>query len=151
MVMQGSKADLLQHCIAVASSRVQALDDELAYLRDAAGAEGRSTAGDKHETGRAMVHLEQEKLTRQRAEAKALLAELERTVAIGTARIGIGSLVVTQCGTFLIAAGLGKVEWSGGEVFVLSPKAPVAAALMGHAVGETVSANGTVFRVEEVT
>jgi len=144
------KADLLQHCISVAQGRLQALENELAYLRDAAGAEGKSTAGDKHETGRAMVHLEQEKLLRQQAEAQALVAELERIKVQVTAHIAIGSLVHTDRGTFLIAAGLGKVEWKGRPVFVLSPKAPVAAALMGRTVGDSVTANGAVFRILSV-
>lgn len=148
--MQGTKAHLVQHCIAVAQGRVQALENELADLRQAAGAEGKSTAGDKHETGRAMLHLEQEKLLKQRAEAQSLVAELERVRMPDTARIGTGSLIGTDRGTFLIAAGLGKVEWEGRPVFVLSPKAPVATALMGHKVGDSVTANGAVFSILSV-
>ena len=145
------KSKLLAHCIELASSKVEALEQELSATRESATSESKSTAGDKHETGRAMMHLEQEKLHKQLAEAQAIVAELERidASAIHT-QIGLGTLVKTDKTTFLLAAGLGKVDFEGTTYFVVSTKAPIAAQFLGKSAGDKVNMNGTVYDIQSV-
>ena len=145
------KSKLLAHCIELANSKVAALEHELHATRESATSESKSTAGDKHETGRAMMHLEQEKLHKQLAEAQAIVAELERidSVAVHT-QIGLGSLVQTNKTTFLLAAGLGKVEFEGTTYFVVSTKAPIAAQFLGKSARDKVNMNGTVYDIQSV-
>ena len=145
------KSKLLAHCIELANSKVEALEQELSATRESATSESKSTAGDKHETGRAMMHLEQEKLHKQLAEAQAIVAELERidASAIHT-QIGLGTLVKTDKTTFLLAAGLGKVDFEGTTYFVVSTKAPIAAQFLGKSAGDKVNMNGTVYDIQSV-
>ncbi len=145
------KKQLLAHCTGIAKSKVEALEGELKATREATTSESKSTAGDKHETGRAMMHLEQEKLHKQLAEAKTIVAELERIDAeVVHTQIGLGSLVKTDKTTFLLAAGLGKVDFEGTSYFVVSTKAPIAAQFLGKTAGEKVSMNGTMYAILSV-
>jgi len=145
------KSALFDHCTRLAQEKVNALEAELTSTQESTTSEGKSTAGDKHETGRAMMHLEQEKLHRQLAEAQALVAELERIDAkVKHTKVGLGSLIITDKGMFFIAAGLGKVEFEGAPYFVVSAKAPISAQLIGKAVGEKVGMNGVVYEVRAV-
>jgi transcription elongation GreA/GreB family factor len=145
------KLALHNHCTELANSKVDALEQELNATREATTTESKSSAGDKHETGRAMMHLEQEKLHKQLAEAQTIVAELERIdgKAVHT-QIGLGTLVKTDKATFLLAAGLGKVDFEGITYFVVSTKAPIAAQFLGKSAGEKVNMNGTVYDIQLV-
>jgi transcription elongation GreA/GreB family factor len=142
------KAELLNHCLSLAGGKVEALERELQSMKIAIQSESKSTAGDKHETGRAMIHLEQEKLHQQLAEAKLVLAELQQIDSeLSNEKVGLGSLVKTNKGTFYLAASLGKVELDGVDYFVVSAKAPIAKQFLGKQAGETANMNGMVYDI----
>lgn len=102
----------------------------------AANAEEKSSAGDKYETSRAMRHLEKDMYSRQ------LLAnqlELEALLNVDCDklydRITIGSIVFCKDIAFFIAAGLGKINFEGMEVYLVSPVAPMAKLMFNKKVG----------------
>ena len=142
------KKQLLAHCTGIAKSKVEALENELNSTREATTSESKSSAGDKHETGRAMMHLEQEKLHKQLAEAQSVVAELERIdpFVIHT-QVCLGSLINTNKGMFFLAAGLGKVEMEETSYFVVSTKAPIASQFLGKGVGDKANMNGTMYDI----
>ena len=145
------KPYLIIHCVEIAKSKVLALKTELNSIREATTSESKSTAGDKHETGRAMIHLEQEKLHKQLAEAQAVVAELERIDgSVSQTKIGLGSLIKTNKGAFFLAAGLGKIELNGQTYFVVSTKAPIAAQFLGRSVGDKANMNGMMYDIQSV-
>jgi transcription elongation GreA/GreB family factor len=145
------KLRLLNHCIQAAMSKVQSLEAELASMSDAVQTESKSTAGDKHETGRAMIHLEQEKLQKQLAEAKSVLAELEQIKPERTFEtVHKGALVQTNRTTFYIAVGLGKMNQNGTDVFVVSSQSPIAKQMLGKRLGETFNLNGTEYAITSI-
>jgi hypothetical protein len=142
------KSGLLQHCHMLAREKVRLLEVEIASTQESTISEGKSTAGDKHETGRAMMHLEQEKLQRQLAEAQQVAAELERMDAsVHHSKAGLGALITTDKGIFVLATGLGKVEFEGKVYLVISVKAPISIQFLGKTVGDEVRMNGLVYRV----
>ena len=109
----------------------------------AANEETKSSAGDKYETGRAMMHLEQEKLASQRAATQHLKKMLDQIDPNRTVSpVGLGSLVQTNRGWFFVAVGIGQVEVEGESCFVISPAAPLGKALWGRQPGEIVLVNG---------
>jgi len=119
----------------------KAFDD----LNSAVSNDSKSTAGDKHETGRAMVHLEQEKLSNQLEQVK----QLEETIAQINLNekhtsIQFGSLVETNKGVFFFSVGLGKITVKKETVFCLSITTPLGKALLGKKVGEKVTFNGEI-------
>ncbi|MFC2175565.1 hypothetical protein ACFLR1_01175 [Bacteroidota bacterium] len=145
------KSEFLSHCILLARQKAQSLEKELASTREATSSESKSTAGDKHETGRAMMHLEQEKLHMQLAEAQNVSAELERiNPSVAQDKISLGSLIETDKGKFFLAAGLGKVVFKETAFFVVSPKAPISAQFIGKKAGHTASMNGMLYKILSV-
>lgn len=101
--------------------------------------EGKSSSGDKHETGRAMVHLELEQLGKQRQEIQKQRAEVLRLVPVEGReydRVEGGALVTTSVGLYYMITGWGKVVIQGKEVMIIGINSPVGKALLGKRVGE---------------
>lgn len=101
--------------------------------------EGKSSSGDKHETGRAMVHLELEQLGKQRQEIQKQRAEVLRLVPVEGReyeRVEGGALVTTSVGLYYMITGWGKVIFQGKEVLIIGIPSPVGKALLGKRVGE---------------
>src|SRR5688572_22056225 len=111
---------LLQRCSLVMEEKIRDARLHLAGITESVNDETKSTAGDKHETGRAMAQIEQEKAARQLAEAEKLSAALARIRSDETTSIGTGSIVVTSSGIFFISVPLGAITVSGQSFFAIS-------------------------------
>jgi hypothetical protein len=124
-------------------SRITDLQFALNDAMEATSDDSKSTAGDKHETSRAMAHLEQEKLGNQYSEAIKLLEVLRRIdPSINTNTIRIGSLVETSMGWFYLSVGLGQIVIDGKTVFCLTPLAPFGQLLLGKKTGDQLEWQG---------
>jgi transcription elongation GreA/GreB family factor len=107
--------------------------------------EGKSSAGDKHETAAAQVHLELEKMGRQMQEHNRKCEELERfkpSKLDSINQVRSGSLVETSEGWFYVITSLGKLTTEAGECYVVSASSPIGAALLGKQAGEVFQWNG---------
>ena len=101
--------------------------------------DSKSSAGDKHETGRAMMQQAQEQLGKQLQEAEMKRASLTRIQTLPTTEtIGEGSLVITNENTLLLAAPMGKIHFEEKDIFVISMQSPLAQALKGKKSGDTI-------------
>lgn len=145
------KAALVDHCLAVLMKRAASADKQLQDLKEDLQGESKSSAGDKHETGRAMVQLEMEKLADQRKDLQLKLDQWSKIdFSKEVNRIETGSLVVTDSGSFLIAIALGSIEFDNNAVVVLSPQSPLGIKLMGKMSGDQAEVNGRVFTISAV-
>ncbi len=145
------KQVLYEHCQALIQQKISTVEAGLREAQAAAHGETKSSAGDKYETGRAMMHLEQEKLASQRANWLQQQQALSQIDPQQTSQvITRGSLVQTDQGCFFIAVGLGQVTADRQTYFVVSPVAPVGQALLQRAVGDTVSINGRSLNILQV-
>jgi transcription elongation GreA/GreB family factor len=118
-------------------------------VTDSANNETKSSAGDKHETARAMMQLEQEKLSKQIADLAEQKKEFDKIdFTKSSSQIGQGSLVETDKGFFLIASSIGKITVDDKTVFVISNKSPLALAFIGKKQKETISFNGVEYLIE---
>jgi transcription elongation GreA/GreB family factor len=101
--------------------------------------EGKSSAGDKHETATAQVHLELEKMGKQMQEHNRRSEEVERfhpsKISVNQ-EIHAGSLVETNAGSFYIITSLGKLTLETGDCYIISAASPISQALLGKKVGE---------------
>ncbi len=105
--------------------------------------ETKSSAGDKHETGRAMIQLEMEKASQQLlvvTEMKDILKKLsiEKTSEIGK----LGSLIKTTKGTYFLAVSIGKITVENEDYFAVSAQSPIGQQLLGSKVKNIVTFNG---------
>lgn len=145
------KTLLLAHCQQYIAQRLATITEAQAAIRQALDEETKSTAGDKHETGRAMMQLEQEKLAAQLAEVQQLQQVLDRIqleeLPMG---IGEGSLVLTSQGNYFIAISAGKMELEGQLYYLVSLASPIGVVLAGRRAGDAVSFRGQNIIINEV-
>jgi len=124
--MSSFKHSILSACKQVIHYKITLLSDALSELSESANVESKSSAGDKHETGRAMVHLEQEKLGKQLQEWESqniLIAKIDADKQ--TDSIGLGSLLETNRGFFFMASNLGKLVIDEREIICISLQSPL--------------------------
>ena len=142
------KTALLQRCLTFADDKIASLQLILKETQQAANNETKSSAGDKHETGRAMAQLETEKLTAQLSEAlniKQNLTQINPTITSNM--VVLGSVVYTNNGNFYIVASIGKVAVENQLFFAISPTSPIGKLLLTKKAKETFSLNGNDFTI----
>jgi transcription elongation GreA/GreB family factor len=145
------KARAFEICRELIAARRQQYELALQELTLSMGSETKSSAGDKYETGRAMIHIEQDAIRRQLAEVLSQGAVLDTIDAgIRHSRIGPGSLVRAGGTYYFLSTALGKVIVDGQVVFALSAQSPLGARLAGNTAGGVVEQNGRQLRIEEV-
>ncbi len=128
------------------------LQDSLNDALDSTANETKSTAGDKHETGRAMAQLEQEKIGSQIAEITKLKEILFRIQPDKShEKIELGSLVETTNGLFFISIGIGAFQFEDTSVFCITPMAPVCQLLLGKQQGEQIEWQGKNIEIIQVS
>ena len=136
------------------SDRERALQSAWDALMESNQQEGKSSSGDKHETGRAMVHLELEQLNKQRQEWQRQKEEVWKAAPQHQEKrteVRMGSLVTTNKGLYYMVTGWGKAEIDGVEVMIMGAQSPAGRALMGKRVGDAFgwgSIKGEVIKVE---
>jgi len=146
-----NKSDLLHHLQGLLQEKVDAAQREIISTRDSFTSDTKSSAGDKHEVGRAMVQQELDKLEEQHAKLIALQQELARVPLERTFdHVAFGSLVTTDQGTYFVAIGLGRIEFDGGNCFAISLVSPIGQALKDRRVGEQVIFNGKSITVRHI-
>lgn len=149
--MQTLKQHIIQACKDQLSQKINDLTIIMQELAEAGNADTKSSAGDKHETSRAMVQLEQEKTGTQLKEAEDQLKEFERIDFRNVSPlITQSSLVETNRALFFIAASIGKLSVGAKTVFVISNKSPLAMAFSGKKEKDTVVFNGVSYHINAV-
>ena len=147
----GLKERLLEHCHSYVKEKEQMLISRYTLLQDSLNKETKSTAGDKHETGRAMVQLEQEKLEKQERELKLTKETLQRIkIDKPTPNVSLGSLVKTDSHSYLLAIFAGSFEHTGESVFCISAASPIGQSVLGKGVGESFTFNGKTIKILEI-
>jgi transcription elongation GreA/GreB family factor len=126
--------------------------DELLEAIDAiqqgANADTKSTAGDKHETARAMAQLEVEMLSKQLGEINKSVDLLKRIPIRNTSdTVQPGSVVETSIGTFYLSVGLGNIQVDGKTIMAISIESPLAKAILGKKSGENIEWRGDTIKI----
>ena len=137
------KEKLKTHCESFVDNRIQRIQDQIEAISQSLQSETKSSAGDKHETGRAMLQLEREKLGAQLAEAENTKRTLSKVQLNKTAdKISLGSLVKTDVHQYYIAISAGAFEIGKDVIFCISAQTPIAKLCMGKSKGESFVING---------
>ncbi len=134
------------HAAAINSitAKLDGIQREFDALQESLMSETKSSAGDKHETGRAMAQLEQEKLSRQLTETRKTLEGLQQIDPERSMdKIGFGSLVQTDRGYFFVSVGIGQVNVEETSVFCITAGSPLGQKLLQKSQGDTIQMNGT--------
>jgi transcription elongation GreA/GreB family factor len=145
------KQKIYAHYLKAINRKISALRQQLDSLQESLEQETKSTAGDKYETGRAMVHIEQENTGRQYEELLLQKAELESIdITAASAVVVKGSLVEADRGYFFLSVAQGKAMVEGQTVYALSPVSPLGQKLMGRTAGDTIKMNEVNYFIKKV-
>jgi len=149
--LRSIKAQLHAYCLAYVEERISAIKSEIAAAQASAHEETKSSAGDKYETGRAMMQLEIEKNTTQLSEANKLInALLLIHPDVSTEHIQTGSLVTTSQGGYYLSIPAGAIKIDDKNYFAISPASPIGTKMMKMKAGDEFTFNTKSYRIEQV-
>ncbi len=141
------KTILHNYCLEITQEKMNRIDTLLKSNKKALDTATKSSAGDKHETARAMIHLDQENNSMQMLEAQKTFRILSQITIEKHSSIKMGSLVKTDKALFYISVGLGKQKINDTEFFAVSPISPLAQKLMGLTENAIVNFNGLIYTI----
>lgn len=145
------KQQLYLECEQFCNNRLKNVQKIIDELQDSLISETKSSAGDKHETGRAMLQIEREKAGNQLAEIQKLKEILFKIdVSKSSKTVCLGSLVITSSSNYFIAISSGELVIENQKYFAISPNTPIAKLLFGKSLGDAVIFNGAIFTITEV-
>ncbi len=138
-----TKAQLHAHCLQLIDVRLEELQTAIATVQESRNNETKSSAGDKYETGRAMMQQEEDKLLARLDNTRQMRLQLTQLdLTLSSDRVELGSMVQTNARTYYLSVSLGKVVLEGKTYFCISPEAPISQLLLGKAVDESIQING---------
>jgi transcription elongation GreA/GreB family factor len=136
-ILKINKKILLNHVKSLLDERIKISFDAMQAAQESANEEGKSSAGDKYETGRAMAQIERNRYAQQYEAARQERAFLDKIDEKQKSNhVNLGALVVTSAGIFFVAVSVGLVNFEANQVMVISQQSPVGVLLFGKKVGE---------------
>jgi transcription elongation GreA/GreB family factor len=133
------KQAVIEACIALLQQKLASLEQTQAEQLNDSASQGKSTAGDKHDTAQAMVHLEQEQNNQLWQETtRQLQFYLQPRWRESCTKGGPGALITTDQGHYLILNAIGKVQVNDAFVMTLSAASPLGQAMMEKIVGQII-------------
>ena len=142
------KEQLFLACKDFISKRQLIIEKAISEIETSLQSETKSSAGDKHETGRAMLQLEREKIGNQLAEIDKQIAILSRIDLSKTNNtVSLGSVVFTTEANYFIAVGVGEIIVDSENFYAVSTKAPISQALIGKRVGDNIVFRDKKFKI----
>lgn len=149
--MHAFKKELLQLCEQEIQHKLQTVHKTIKAIQEALQHETKSSAGDKHETGRAMLHIEREKAGNQLANLQNQLRILNKISRTNQhTQVGLGSLVYTNQAIYFIALSLGERTLYNQQVFIISLNTPIGQLLHGKKVNDTLTWRGTPIQINNI-
>jgi len=145
------KKRLLESCKKQVDAKYETVVSIMASNKKALESETKSSAGDKHETGRAMLQLEMEKASQQFSSISSMQEVLKKIQVSKKNDIGkIGSLIYTNFGNYFLAISIGEVEIDNNMFYVISPSSPIGKLLLGKKKGEIIYFNSKEIKITEI-
>jgi len=142
------KEKLLEKVKELIESRMQTSYEAMEAAKNSANEEGKSSAGDKYETARAMGQLDREMNGRMYEQARQERLSLDKidTETLFT-KVAFGALVETTMGYFFVSIGAGIIELEAKKFMTISPQAPIGQLIMGKTAAETFDFRGKTHKI----
>lgn len=142
------KDKLLEKVKELIENRMQTSYEAMEAAKNSANEEGKSSAGDKYETARAMGQLDREMNGRMYEQARQERLSLDKidTESLFT-KVAFGALVETTMGYFFVAIGAGIIDLDVKKFMTISPQAPIGQLIMGKTAAETFDFRGKTHKI----
>lgn len=143
-----TKQELYNQCLEFVENRFQTIQNTINDIQKSLLSETKSSAGDKHEIGRAMLQLEREKAGNQLAEIQKVKENLSK-IDIGKVSniIGLGTVVFTSQSNYFISISAGELKLEDNMFYAISPNTPIGQLLMSKKTGDEVAFRDQKFEV----
>ena len=145
------KKNLFEHCANHLNNNLLSLEKRRLELLEALESESKNSAGDKHETGRAMLQLEREKLGEQIKKTERnlqLLMPLQNHIP--TEKVSVGAVVKTSHFNYYVAISSPTLIVKQEEYYCISALSSIGKLLLGKKVGETILFNHMTSTITEI-
>lgn len=137
--MEQNKSELIALCNAWLDKRLDGLKQAQSAVDESLQGAVKSSAGDKHNTERAHLQLQAEKLGQQfKAIDQQRLALSKIQSGVATGKVHLGSLVETDQQRYFIAIAAGAIQFKGNQIWAIAPQSPIGQLLLGKSVGESI-------------
>ncbi|MDJ0646582.1 MAG: 3-oxoacyl-ACP synthase [Flavobacteriaceae bacterium] len=134
------KEQLYQACTNFVQKKEASVLKTIQSNQEALNSETKSSAGDKHETGRSMLQLEMEKASQQLEVVYAMKATLQRINFSDTSGIvKLGSLVITDKTNYYLTISAGEIKVEDDSYYAVSANSPIGKLLLGKKVDDTIT------------
>ena len=143
------KQKIKTHYQNLLAEKIQELRFMISDLARDAQNDAKGSAGDKHETALAMMHLEQEKLNHKLAEnlnQKAIIDKIDTNSNHN--KIALGSLVQANEMWFYISGAMPKIQLDDKTIIAVSSESPLGSQLLGKSEGDTIQINANKFLIK---
>ena len=147
------KSQILDYCESHIQSKLHKLKHTISDIVESLESETRSTAGDKHETDRAMMDIQREQLGERLAiveQQHAVIKNIRQRELKASKSIHIGSLVLTSNAMYYIAVSLGAITINGKTIYVISKESPIGVLLMNKTEKDQFIFNGQTYDIKKV-
>ncbi len=138
------KRNINELCLQTVGDRLDMIEKNLKDLMHAKENETKSSAGDKYETGRAMIQNQEELYKTQRAQTQEILQVLLKIdPEKSCTQVEPGALVILPTGFYYLSAGMGKMVSDGVGFFALSMGSPLGQSMKYKRAGEAFTFNNS--------
>lgn len=145
------KKTLYENCLTQISFKIKTIEKNIVGIEESLLSETKSSAGDKHETGRAMLQIEREKAGQQLLEVEKLKHVLKKIdYDFVSRKVGLGSVVFTTRYNYFISVSMGEICIENQSFYAISSQTPIGRLLRGKQVGDLIEFNGRTFEILKV-
>jgi transcription elongation GreA/GreB family factor len=145
------KQELYKQCQNFLNQRLKTIQDTISDIQNSLLSETKSSAGDKHETGRAMLQLEREKAGKQLAELQNQQKILQKiNPELSHKNVALGSIVKTSAANYFIAVSVGELQINNQLFYGISAATPIGKLLLSKHVGDTITFRTQQFTILEI-
>lgn len=145
------KKKLHNHCENYIRKKLKILEKRKNELKLALESEDKRSAGDKHETGRAMIQLEREKLGKQILENEQVLKKyISYKKTSNNENVRTGSIVITTDLNYYLSLPAGFLKNDSNIFYCVSPESPIGKLLLGKKVKDEIYLNKKTSTILEI-
>jgi len=136
------KKILFSHCKADLEKKIEILELQKKSLQKDLTSEIKSSVGDKHETGRAMIQLELEKLGNQIHKIELNYQRLNTIKDFKTSSIvSLGSIIFTNKANYFLAVAADSCKINSKVFYCISSQSPIGKLLIGKKINQSIRFN----------
>jgi len=145
------KENLLFQCSKLIEARHHKILQVIKDIENSLKEESKSTSGDKHHTGRAMLHIDRENAGNQLREIDMVCELLNKVPSnLISENVKLGSLSYTSNGIYFISISAGILQHKSTTYYCVAPNSPIGLLLLGKRKNETFQFNSNTIEILKV-